>query len=147
MSLYCNPGSATLQNEISISNFITLKSFFFKFTTICLCYTRPKFLYLFLVLKNKKMGAKLDKKKCFFFTIVVPVKIAFLGSCQQFQEIIILPTWLCRTKINDRSMPKRSDLGQLKLKWINVWMLRPRISPFVVIFYSHIEKHQTNPVN
>ena len=32
------------------------------------------------------------------FTIGVPVKNAFLGSCHRFQEMIDLPKKFCRTK-------------------------------------------------
>ena len=53
------------------------------------------------------------------FTIRVPEKNAFLGSCHSFQEIIILPKQFCRTKKKFRSMPISSYLGQLKPKCMN----------------------------
>ena len=77
------------------------------------------------------------------FTIRVPEKNAFLGSCHRFQEVIVLPKQFCRTKKNFRSMPISSDVGQLKPKWMNGWALGPRIGPFALIFNPHIEKHQT----
>ena len=77
------------------------------------------------------------------FTIGVPVKNAFLGSCHRFQEINIFPKQFCKTKKNIRSMPKTSDLDQLKPKWTNGCILGSRIGPFELIFNPHIEKHQT----
>ena len=77
------------------------------------------------------------------FTFGVPVKNAFLGSCHRFQEINNCPKQFCKTKKNIRSMPKTSDLDQLKPKWTNGCILGSRIGPFELIFNPHIEKHQT----
>ena len=64
--------------------------------------------------------AKLNNKHV--FTIVVPVKNAFLGSCHHFQENIVLPKWCCRTKKNIWSMPKSSDLGKLRPRFMDEWI-------------------------
>ena len=39
-------------------------------------------------------------------------------------------------------MPKSSDLGQLKPKWMN----GSRKGPFELVFKPHIEKQETEPV-
>ena len=65
--------------------------------TIYLCYTWPKFSYLFPILTTtKKQNKKISSNAG--FTIGVPKKNALLGSCHRFQKKNILPQHFCRTK-------------------------------------------------
>ena len=96
-----------LENHISKIDFITLKT---KFST-------SNYIFMLHMTQIKIFISNFTTNSV--FTIKVPVKNAFLGSCHRFQEINILPKQFCRTKKNFRLMPKSSDLGQLKPKWTN----------------------------
>ena len=77
------------------------------------------------------------------FTIGVPVKKAASDLVTVFKKYIFCPNNSIEPKINVRSMPKWSDFGQLRPKWINGLILGSIIGPFELIFNPHIEKHKT----